>query len=333
MPNNIVLTFDYELFMGKDSGTLESSIINPTNLILSVLKQYNASAIFFVDTAYLAKIAVDYPSEFINISKNIFSLYEQGHSVQLHIHPQWIDAVRKKDRWQFNNYSNYRIHQSGEDEIRKMFSDGVNRLEGIISKYSGKAYRVEAFRAGGWSLQPFNKIKKSFLSNHIKYDFSVLPGFYKNNLPKHFIDYRRMKNYQSSWCFTTDPAVIEVQGEFFEIPATTFKSNLYLRALKKKYSSDKEVMGDGVGVGGEGKLKKLWYKLTNPYDFASLDYIQPEYLIRMLDRIKSNSELQFYTFVAHPKVLTPNSMESLKYLLEHYNTLSFSDIKSLVNQK
>ena len=52
MKKNILLTFDYELFLGSRSGTVDNCLIIPTSKILEVLKRHGAKAVFFIDTSY-----------------------------------------------------------------------------------------------------------------------------------------------------------------------------------------------------------------------------------------------------------------------------------------
>ena len=53
---NILLTFDYELFLGKRSGSAQKCMIEPTNELLKILLKNNAKAIFFIDTTYLDQL-------------------------------------------------------------------------------------------------------------------------------------------------------------------------------------------------------------------------------------------------------------------------------------
>ena len=53
MSKLLVMTFDYELFLGTSSGSVKKSLIEPVNEILSVLNEGNAKGIFFIDAAFL----------------------------------------------------------------------------------------------------------------------------------------------------------------------------------------------------------------------------------------------------------------------------------------
>lgn len=52
---NIFFTFDYELGMTR-AGTVEKSLISPTNSYCEVFAKYGVRATWFVDAAYLLKL-------------------------------------------------------------------------------------------------------------------------------------------------------------------------------------------------------------------------------------------------------------------------------------
>ena len=91
----VFLTFDYELFFGKDSGSLDNSLLKPTDLLLDSLKENQALATFYVDTMYierlnsLGKLKDDYKK----VKRQIQRMLRDGHRVELHLHPHWNDAI------------------------------------------------------------------------------------------------------------------------------------------------------------------------------------------------------------------------------------------------
>ncbi len=52
---NLLITFDYELFLGSRSGRPEGCVLQPTELLEKVLTPFKAKGVFFVDTTYLLK--------------------------------------------------------------------------------------------------------------------------------------------------------------------------------------------------------------------------------------------------------------------------------------
>src|SRR4051812_20450394 len=95
---NVLFTFDYELFLGLRSGTVEKCLLQPTDHILRILQKYKIeNAVFFVDTVYLYKLSrtktESCQSQFSRIKTQLQSAVNQGHILFPHIHPHWLDAV------------------------------------------------------------------------------------------------------------------------------------------------------------------------------------------------------------------------------------------------
>ncbi len=49
----LLITFDYELFLGEKSGTVQQCLIDPTDKLLDLLGKYAFKALFFIDTVYI----------------------------------------------------------------------------------------------------------------------------------------------------------------------------------------------------------------------------------------------------------------------------------------
>jgi peptidoglycan/xylan/chitin deacetylase (PgdA/CDA1 family) len=52
----VLITFDYELFLGEQSGIVHQCLIEPTNKLLDCLNKYAFKAVFFIDTVYLLRL-------------------------------------------------------------------------------------------------------------------------------------------------------------------------------------------------------------------------------------------------------------------------------------
>ena len=133
---------------------------------------------FFVDWQMLK-----YLKE-VNTKKTIFDLnmiinqlkdiIERGHRIELHIHPHWIDAKYNGDgTWNFSDFQHYSLNRFTEEEIIDMFVEGTSLLTSIAHEVDLE-YKIVAFRAGGWAVQPFSLLKKAFNKSGIKIDSSVV---------------------------------------------------------------------------------------------------------------------------------------------------------------
>ena len=315
----VILTFDYELFLGTKSGTVQNSIIKPTNEIIKLLKKYNAKAIFFVDTTYLLTLHKYKNNDLELIKAQLEELIELDCSIELHLHPQWLDAVPKDNEWEFKSFQHYRLHSLTEKEIIDLFTEAKNFLTSI----TGVA--PVAFRAGGWSISPFKPLKEAFIRNDIKIDMSVLPGFYQKELPMHYYDF--LETPQESF-YKFEDTVTEVldKGPFLEVPVTTFTMyglDLAINNIINKLNKE-EYFGDGKGLPSSGVSGNLINRLFSKNLRKATIENQSFYMFnKSLNKIKDRELL---SYVMHPKTLSKTSLKNFKYLIKHYKTLNSKDL-------
>ena len=177
----VILSFDYELFFGDRSGTVQKTLIEPTNIILDAMDSVGFKGNFFVDWQML-KYLKEEGTERTNIDydlieKQLLDIVRRGHRIELHIHPHWVDAKYNGDgTWDFSDFTHYSLNSFTIDEIVVIFREGYNLLTSIARKVD-PSYTLCAFRAGGWAVQPFDKVKHGLDAVGIKLDSSVMPGF------------------------------------------------------------------------------------------------------------------------------------------------------------
>lgn len=53
---NIIFALDYELFFGKNTGTIENCLISPTDELIKTTDKYGIKYTFFVDSGYLINL-------------------------------------------------------------------------------------------------------------------------------------------------------------------------------------------------------------------------------------------------------------------------------------
>ena len=106
----VILSFDYELFFGERSGTVDNSIIRPTELLLNKLDKINGKATFFVDYLMIKYLEAQPKTtkEARKITTQLQEIVQQGHRIELHIHPHWIDACYTGDgTWDFKDFTQF----------------------------------------------------------------------------------------------------------------------------------------------------------------------------------------------------------------------------------
>lgn len=306
----IFVTLDYELFFG-DSGTPEKCIIEPTNELIKIADKYNFKCVFFVDSGYLIKLKEfkkRYPkleNDYNLVSNQIKQLSENGHDIQLHIHPHWEDSIYNNGSWSFD-IKRYRLDAFSEDEIGDIFFRYKRVLEEIIHK------KINTYRAGGWCIQPFEKLKKAFIECDLKIDSTV---FYngKNTTQTQWFDFECAKDLDH-WRFSNDPCVEDEKGVFLEIPiASTRVSPLFYWkfAFIKKIGLEKhKPYGDGnASPTSNQQLKRLLTKSS--YSVVSMDGYKAS-LLNKAFRVYEKDNKKNFVIIGHPKAFTDFSLNKLE---------------------
>lgn len=313
----ILLTLDYELFFGSNTGTLQKSIIEPTNKLLKVLNQYNVKATFFVDSGYVLKLK-EYRKEFKileNDYKKIISqiryLHQNGHEIALHIHPHWEDSFFDGNKWVLN-VKRYKLHDFNKDNIKRIVFEYKNVLEEIIDD------KIITFRAGGWCIQPFDKIKDALKESGIKIDSTL----YKNGLSEsetHYFDFRNMPD-KDFYKFENDPLVEKQNGSFTEIPISSIEISPFFFwkfAFFKIFGKEKfKSFGNGKAI-ERSKLNKLKLMLTFSNSVVSIDGYKSTLLEKAYKNYKK-TRLNNFVIIAHPKALSEFSLVKLESFIKKY---------------
>lgn len=317
----LLLTFDYELFLGKDSGSIEKCILEPTNRILDVLSQNLSKALFFIDANFLLRAKKDSSRIYKSISDQVLKILNSGHDIGLHIHPHWIDAqyLQGKDRWSLTDYSYYRFHALSRTQQNNIFDSTLSELQSIARLFS-EQYKIDSFRAGGWCIPPSFAFVEYFKKYSIKYDSSVIPGFSKNSLPLSYYDFRDVPN-DPCWRFDKDVTCPNNGGKFIEIPVTTFKINP-IHFLINRFKNKQGICGDGLGAlhASKREFKHAYRKLTNK--MLTSDYMHPSLILPSMNKIKGDT----LTYVAHPKLFSEDSFRILNHIVNNYRTISHHEL-------
>lgn len=321
----IFLTFDYELFFGK-SGTPEQCLLVPTEKILTVLGRQNIKATFFVDILYYLRL-LDYNGATQEIAQRIreqlVKIVYLGHRIELHLHPHWHDAEYRAPEWGFADMRHFRLHSLNQRQITQLFIDGVSTLQGIANEADSE-YRVTAFRAGGWCIQPFGPLRDAFISTNISIDSSVGYGI-KGASATHAFDFTHMPK-ESLYKFSTDPLINDPRGEFIELPITTYdrsKSEAIIKRLliiarRTKYFGDGKPLPLSTSNHGT-KLNKL---LKADKRFLSIEGT-PYFF---LDYFLSTTPSQHIVTISHPKMMSDYDILTLDKLTQSSDKYSFHTV-------
>jgi hypothetical protein len=318
---SLLLTFDYELFLGNRSGSVRRCLIDPTNRVLEILDRHRASGLFFIDTLYLARLEKEPSaacrSDLQDIRHQLEQIIRKGHSIGLHIHPHWLDAVYEPadHNWNGENKTRFALSCLDMGQIQDAVSDSCRILAPFFEP--GK---LKTYRAGGFYCQPFKAFADLFAEMDVRIDFSVMRDFrstgYRNLYGFNFTHPPKPYVYR----FAEDPLVAGEQGSFIEVSVNSFKlsgitkirNSVYFRMHKQADIYTR--MGDGRGSGNiiahasDGGFRS---KIRNYSNFA-VELMNPVLAEAYLGSLKREG---YVHFVSHPKLFTLGGLSSFDQFL------------------
>lgn len=346
MKKKLLLTYDYELFLGSRSGSVDDCLINPTLQTLSVLKKHNAKSIFFVDTVYLLrlkKLCSQYPvckNDFDKITSQLQQIVASGHYVFPHLHPHWLDAeyLESTNEWRLNSVSKYRFHNISDEERTYVFDESVQILKDIILPFNPD-YKLDCYRAGGWCIQPFEDFKPFFLKHGFKYEMSVLAGFYLFSSAQYF-DFSNAPQ-KNIYSFDEDVMTEKPGGSFTEFNISYIHISSLVHFLNKlflKYLF--RIKGDHSHTRGQGQVAviKDMQEPVASNGFNILTSKNERIAVELLTAIKLNAYLKFINehdymhIISHPKMLLKHNHKMLdKFLTEIFKKHEIeTDFKKMI---
>lgn len=346
----IFLTLDYELF-GNGKGDVFKHIIEPTNKILEIAKQYNAVLTIFFEVVEYWRIKQEWENgntmgyaqnPTAAMEKQILEAIKQGHDVQLHIHPQWVDAKWTEKGWEVDDSSHRLSHyeREGEYSLENLLRKGKETLEALINPLNPE-YRCVALRAGGYNSQPSERIVSAMRNTGLKIDTSIYPGGHMTSVVEEY-DYRQVPRDKGFWNVDSKLEVeSEQNSDIHELPIMSifvkrwrkyasmerFKSMLSnTRQTKALYDMKVTRSGDTKKKTLMDKLKFFFEKECQTWDFCLL----PPATHKMFHKeMKKQTDRTRFTLVGHPKSFMEG--ESMKFTLKMLskNGYRFSTIQSI----
>lgn len=336
MLNHNILTFDYELFLGEKSGTVQECIIKPTNQLIKILVKNNIKAVFFIDTTFLIRLKEVAQSNILakkdyeSICTQLKQLANNNQYIFIHLHPHWLDAQYevKTNTWSLTNSSKYKVASLDDKTAEELFSQSIQLLSDITQLPKQKFI---GYRAGGWSIQPFSKFKKLFLQNGIKYEFSVIPGklILSDTLEYNFVNAPQKIKYY----FEDDVCKEEENGSFTQITISTIYLNkiflrvgyYYNRIKYKFYKSAFKGSTVKTNVFKQQDIYDKQYSIRLVAQFEQLNFF------KFIALVFTYSKNNFLHTVSHPKLMTYWDFFYLKAFLFYSNIIrsSNSDFKQL----
>lgn len=322
---SLCLTLDYELF-GSGKGNVFQHMIEPTNKLLEICKKYDIRlSIFFevveywkIKEYYEKGIAMGYDENPVKaIEEQIKRAYNEGHDVQMHLHPQWIDAKYENGTWKLN-MDYWRIPEvpkmanadisMGRDEL---ICKGKQTIEDLLQPINSE-YQCNVFRAGGYNTDPSDQLIKSLRKHGFVADASVYSGGKMMNELSRY-DYSSVTNEIPYWsCKDSflDQDKYNLEG-MIELPLFAqsmrriFKYDLIRvkTALRNKEHSMDKFKSNSVKKSKWETLKFFLGKEAVIWDFCLFSKGKMRKYMKRALKVKEHSAYDFHPFllVGHPK--------------------------------
>jgi peptidoglycan/xylan/chitin deacetylase (PgdA/CDA1 family) len=320
---NVFLTFDYELFFGSNTGTVEKCMLEPTQELLRLAQKHGTPMTFFVDVGYLIcleKWIPIYPQlqrDYELVTEQLQQILQQGSDIQLHIHPHWEQSVYDGNKWIIHTENCYKLSDFPLPEIERIVRTYKQKLDALTGRKS------HSFRAGGWCIQPFNLLEHVFSELGIKYDSSVFPGghFEAGAYAFDFRNAPRINPYR----FQSDVCIATQQGEFTEYAIGSYRYSPWfywrLYAFGKINRKAHHMWGDGQFMSQPGRKKQVLTHFT--WNHASTDGYYASKL-KTITEMALQTRQSDLVFIGHPKGNTLFSVRMLdRYLRKFKNRCTF----------
>ena len=343
-----ILTIDYELFLGEETGGIYACMIEPTKKLASILEKNGSKMTIFWDILHyyrLLEIENENPKLIQRrqlIEEQVLDLAGKGHDIQLHIHPHWLDAKYEDNNWNFD-YNRFSLHNLSDEKnpndintVTGCISISKKLIEDLIRKVKPN-HIVNTFRAGGYLIEPFDKLKNAFSENEINVDSSVCPGLYNPNGISSY-DFRLYPN-KNKYNFDSTPKVISNDGKFIEIPITSIQlpwlRNIFYRFVKRIKYSNLDLERKGKGIGESYRVNEETDHVNKSanrlFSSQSTQLTTDSNFRQKFDYIYKKAP-EYSTMILHPKLLNSHTLD----LLDEYvssNKIRFISIQDFVTKK
>lgn len=313
---SFLLTLDYELY-GNGSGNVFKHIIEPTDMILNILHKYDAKLTIFFEVVEYWKLKEEWEAgnrmgyqdnPIVAMEEQIKEAYRQGHDVQLHIHPQWVDAEYKNGTWHLN-LNEWRLggyFRDGEYSLVNLLQKGKQTLEDLITPIDPE-YRCIAIRAGGYNIQPSEEIVMAMASVGLKVDTSIYPGGKEIGTLSNY-DYTGIKEDISYWYVGNK---LEEQGnsEIVELPIVAFPIRRWKKfasfdRIKSLFRNSKSATDSFIAKTSHPKSSRLdKVKYFFEIEWQTWDYclFSPSLHKHFFSQVNRQKNRDYLTLVGHPK--------------------------------
>lgn len=304
---DLVFTLDYEIH-GNGQGDFYSWAYFPTSHMLDIFDLHGAKLTIMAEMGHywaMKRYSQFFSSDIQLFESQLQDAVKRGHDVQLHLHPQWIDALFHESKWHLD-FSRTSIERlcNNYDEALYYLKKGREDLENLLIPIDPN-YRCICFRAGYLQMQPSWNIIRALNDAGFVSDTSVQKGTVADDKLRR-LDYSDAYSNSKPWkASSQDICKRDDSGLIVEFPILT--ERLILNKLGKRIcrifrgrrirETDKMIPAflSNVMSGKPAGLKVQYGNITKQIAAKSWDYIDfcrkdSRFLIKSIKRVISESK-------------------------------------------
>ncbi len=303
----LVFTLDYEIH-GNGHGDFYSWAYFPTSHMLDVFDLYGAKLTIMAEMGHywaMKRFEHLFSTDIQLFESQLQDAVKRGHDVQLHFHPQWIDAKLKDGNWHLD-YSRTTIERlcNNYEEAFFYLTKGKKDLENLLIPFDPK-YQCICFRAGYLQMQPSKNIIQALTNAGFVSDSSVQKGTVADNKLR-VLDYSDAYSRYMPWKVSPlDICKRDDTGQIVEFPILTERRilNKISKRIRRVFSGKRihgteKIIPAFLSKGMPGKNaneKVLLQNITKIIEAKSWDYVDfcrrdNKYLINSIENVISESK-------------------------------------------
>ena len=179
----LALTHDWEL-RGDGSGDIEQIQFAPLRRLLEIYAKFGARTTLLPDVMQqlaFRRSENAHPglkAQADSWDQHLREAFLQHHDVQLHLHPQWLNAKYEGGFW--HPHGDWSILNYQCEAAYTMLTSGKQYLETLLLPIDS-SYRCLAFRAGALAAAPSTHLFESLINLGIELDVSIAGGVFVNS--------------------------------------------------------------------------------------------------------------------------------------------------------
>ncbi|MCA9218129.1 MAG: hypothetical protein KDB27_33895 [Planctomycetales bacterium] len=323
----LMLSYDHELSLGG-AESYDLNLFEPTQQLLELAKELQVPLVLFSDIWSAIRFRDWDPDRFYNPYRaQLQQATADGHDVQLHIHPHWVDSTY--DGETFQPSKRYKLADFRNDppptDLRGIIRRGFEEMTEICRSVK-EDYRCIAYRGGGYNLEPeAETILSTLLELGIVLDSTIVKGMQYHS-PVNSVDYRGMPT-QANWFIAPEsPLSQPAKAGMYEVPIAamprTVMNNIPF-LIRRVLHKERRYKSTGFTIGSKASTKtnrfarlfpdSAWTVSFDGHARTAKDVLKT--LRYHVNQHRSDS-IVVCAACSHPKFMGPYQREVMKTFVE-----------------